>query len=356
METIIMRWNQNFVLRMCGIPFSLVMLLTMYSCGKTDFYAKDISTQSISPNPDEEGGGWGDPGDDDTDVDFGDPTRDTVVDEFIADEESQRPLDILWVIDNSGSMENEQQALANNFSSFISQFVLKEIDFNMAIITTDASVGIDGEPVSGSMAALTYNQYLANSNQFFADFSNMIKVGSTGSGYEKGLQSSKSFFDKYSASFVRDDSNLVVVYVSDEEDQSSQSVESYTSSIIGLKPANSMVQIHAVVRTEILESGNGVTSGGWRYVEATKRAKGSYEQITNDFGQTLSKIGTDIINKIENFVLSKVPDLKNIKVYVNGDVQYDGWSYNSQKNSIEFDAGHEPVVGSEIVVAYLEKK
>src|SRR5690606_26393323 len=47
-------------------------------------------------------------------------------------------IDILWVIDTSGSMQEEQDQLAANFGSFISGFVSKNYDFRIAVTTTAA--------------------------------------------------------------------------------------------------------------------------------------------------------------------------------------------------------------------------
>ncbi len=47
-------------------------------------------------------------------------------------------VDILWVVDTSGSMEPYQENLAQNFNSFISSFANKGFDFHMAVVGTDA--------------------------------------------------------------------------------------------------------------------------------------------------------------------------------------------------------------------------
>lgn len=49
-------------------------------------------------------------------------------------------IDILWVIDGSGTMANHQENLGTNFGNFINKFVSKNIDFRMAITSTDAWV------------------------------------------------------------------------------------------------------------------------------------------------------------------------------------------------------------------------
>jgi hypothetical protein len=45
-------------------------------------------------------------------------------------------IDLLWVIDNSGSMCEEQRMLRNNFSRFVTQLTNQGVDFNMGVTTT----------------------------------------------------------------------------------------------------------------------------------------------------------------------------------------------------------------------------
>lgn len=47
-------------------------------------------------------------------------------------------VDILWVVDGSGTMANHQQNLGNNFSAFINEFAAKNFDYHMAVASTDA--------------------------------------------------------------------------------------------------------------------------------------------------------------------------------------------------------------------------
>jgi hypothetical protein len=47
-------------------------------------------------------------------------------------------IDILWVVDNSGSMDSLQANLNRNFSSFINNFQSKGFDFQLGVTTTDA--------------------------------------------------------------------------------------------------------------------------------------------------------------------------------------------------------------------------
>src|SRR5262245_51904437 len=52
---------------------------------------------------------------------------------------SVRKVDILWVVDSSGSMAPKQARLASNFNNFVDQLVNANppIDFHIAVISTD---------------------------------------------------------------------------------------------------------------------------------------------------------------------------------------------------------------------------
>ncbi len=83
-------------------------------------------------------------------------------------------MDILWVIDNSGSMQNEQTDLRNNFDSFITSFVGKGYDYRMAVVTTDAWYTVAGDYVNPTYD-MTTPQTGAYSNFVFNTFNNTIK-------------------------------------------------------------------------------------------------------------------------------------------------------------------------------------
>jgi hypothetical protein len=61
-------------------------------------------------------------------------------DSFVQSEAVNNKVDILWIVDSSGSMAPYQANLAANFSTFINGFVTQGYDFNMAVAGTDAWV------------------------------------------------------------------------------------------------------------------------------------------------------------------------------------------------------------------------
>ena len=179
-------------------------------------------------------------------------------------QEDMRPrkVDILFVVDNSGSMEQEQRNLATNFSNFINNIRQTAADFRIAIVTTDASwhtcmhsnqnavqcinllrnqglkqpydFEIDGPFGSGRFEA--YHTFSHSNPKCLTPttpdlervFAENIQVGIDGSGFEKGLMTMKTALelantpgsgnDCNGEPFLRHDAILAVVVVSDEED------------------------------------------------------------------------------------------------------------------------------------------
>jgi len=269
---------------------------------------------------------------------------------------STKKLDIVWIIDNSGSMSDEQQALGSNFSAFIDDFITKDVDFKMGITTTDTSSSTKkGQMVSGSDTKLTSAKAKANETQFKSDFMNLVKVGTSGSGNEKGLEASEGFMQKYAASFIRPDAYLAVVVLSDEEDQSSKTVAQYTDYLKSFKSEAGLVKVYSIVdvnKTNCCQS--GISTGGDRYIAASNNTAGVYSDIRSDFHSSLSAMGDQIINLLDSFALANDPVAGSLKVYVNGSLSND-YTFDAVSRSIKFDSNHLPPVGAEVKVTYLKQ-
>lgn len=154
-----------------------------------------------------------------------------------------RKVDILWVVDSSGSMAPHQAQLASNFQSFITYLLTADppIDFHIGVVTTDTDDPreqgtLHGWTQSGRNAAYIAcdSNRLCNTNQGTGDtnlsvrdaFSQMSKVGTQGSQVERGLYATylaltkQANLDRGNGGFVRSDAALYVVFVSDEDDSS----------------------------------------------------------------------------------------------------------------------------------------
>lgn len=308
-------------------------------------------------------GGFGDcnqgHGNDVNDIDPSNPTIGTDPkckrEKFLQSSSQTKKLDIVWIIDNSGSMSDEQTALGLNFSAFINEFIKKDVDFKMAITTTDVSSwDKKGKMVTGSDVKLTSAAARANETQFKTDFRTLVKVGTLGSGFEKGLEASEGFMQKYASTFVRSDAYLAVVVLSDEEDQSSKSVSHYTDYLKNFKSEAGLVKVYSIVDTGKTNSGTGITTGFQRYADASKNTAGKVSNIRDDFYKSLSAMGDSIINLLDSFALANNPVPGTLRVYVNG-IETSDHTFDASSRSIKFNVNQVPPVGSEVTVYYVQQ-
>ncbi len=157
---------------------------------------------------------------------------------------SVRKVDILWVIDSSGSMGPKQARLAANFDGFMQQLVNANppIDFHIAVTTTDTDdPAARGKLRPWSLLGQT-DDYIAcfpqtggtifcntggTTSTAVTAFGQMSQVGTSGSPQERGLYAAYlALTNTFNLSteavtrFVRPDAALYVVMVSDEDDSS----------------------------------------------------------------------------------------------------------------------------------------
>lgn len=256
-----------------------------------------------------------------------------------------KKLDILWVIDDSGSMSDEQSALGYNFGAFIDDFILKDADFKMAITTTDVSSSTKkGRMVPNSDVLLTSAKAKENEAQFKQDFKSLVNVGIRGSGNERGLEATEGFIEKH-ASFLRSDAYLAVVIISDELDSSPKSVETYVNQLKATKSEAGLVKVYSIV---------DIPSGG-RYKQASDSTGGVVMDIRNNFHGVLSDMGDSLINLLDSFALAASPVPGSLKVFING-VETTAYTYDVSTRSIKFHHPNLPAVGSEIKAQYKVEK
>jgi len=281
-----------------------------------------------------------------------DPVLQWAQEDFTQNSEEARKLDVLWVVDNSGSMGDEQASLASNFRLFIDDFITRNVDFKMAITTTDTSSQGGGWAVGNSLSVLTSAAAQANEAQFVSDFQRLIQVGVRRSGYERGLQASESFLNRYQANWMRSDAYFVVVYISDEEDQSPKSPQEYLARLLQSKQdlGAGYVKAYSIVNTGTCQQLNGITCGYQRYAYQSQQTNGTVADIKQNFASVLRDMSDSILNLLDTFPLAHDPVMSSVEVYVNGSRVMSGWSIENRQ--LKFDASAIPAVGSDVRVRY----
>ncbi len=287
-------------------------------------------------------------------------------------------VDILWVIDNSGSMLTKQQNLANGFNSFSRVFVDKGFDFHMAIITSDMrTVGAGGQ--HGQFQGVP--SVITNTTPNFATtFQSNVVVGNTGDSAAKELEAiqfalSAPNLNGVNAGFLRSDAHLAVIELSDADDDDS-ATDGYTTAntlsfLQALKPDVYDV-INRTYKHNFTVSTVGVQSltdpdcapllplieVATKFISLTSSTNGSFASICkNDFSSGLSTISQTIAQAITSIPLARVPDVSTLSVTFNGSAvpndPTNGYSYISSSNTIVFNGSFIPVANTSIAINYI---
>lgn len=299
-------------------------------------------------------------------------------------------VDVLFVVDDSGSMSEEQSNLANNFQSFIQGAQTWNNDYHIGVTTTDLET-VNGRLVSdGSNARFVTRQTVS---QFAAN----VKVGTNGSGDEKGLAAAQAAlslphtagsgdpanltacttdtqctapercWDGYcggrNRGFLREDAALEVVIVSDEEDSSPGDLNFYINffkSIKGFYNEN-LFHLHAIVGDvpNGCSSSGGDASAGHRYVTVANATGGAVVSVCDtNFAAGLSSIGDIAFGLRTQFFLGRIPEPATITVAVAGSSCQSGaganWRYDEPSNSVVFAESGScmPAAGQRVEIHY----
>lgn len=306
---------------------------------------------------------------------------------------SQAPsnkVDILWVIDNSTSMQEEQDAVAAAADSFLTVVETADMDFHLGVISTDISdTNADAGVLLGSPNVMSSDCLLdgdAGDCTYKTDFEQLVKRGTDGDDQEKGLGAalaavSPPLIDTYNAGFLRDDSLLMIIILSDENDCTDDGAlgatatgENCYTEYDKLVPVSNLVRDLEDVKAE---TGGVVLNGiigpdvadhcsdsvpGSRYQTAIEMLGGIEADICqDDYTENMSEFGLRATGILDTFQLSKQADPDTIEVEVDPPdldpfiVEADdvnGYTYIEDYAQIHFNGDSVPARGSLINVKY----
>jgi len=263
-------------------------------------------------------------------------------------------VDILFVIDNSGSMGSNQTNIKNNFDTFMNAFTAAGVSYQIALITTDSSSFV-GDVITNATAdpVTAFNDQIDS-------------IGTRGSAHEKGLWYAYESTTTGDASpgsatgFQRSAARLVVVYVSDEPDfsdhaygsggSSTMAPSDYSASLLSLKTSSSLVAAHAIAGDYPSGcSANGGAQFGEGYYDVVNDLGGTFMSIcASDWSGTMDTLARDSLAQVA-FALSDTPIEDTIEVTVDGVVSSD-WGYEASSNTVIFTVS--PPDGSSIEINY----
>ncbi len=242
-------------------------------------------------------------------------------------------LDVLVVIDNSGSMNTEQANMAARFGTFLEQ--LAGIDWQLGIITTDVSSDADrrdgrllqfenGSGTGTGQYIITSATPLATAKLWFGD--TIQRPINEGSGYEQGVaasyralqrsQQSGNEISMRNAALFRSDAALAVLVVTDADETNPRGTETqnkpetlmnYVKSLWASKPF-SFNSIIVPIGDANCKSINGNEGYGYTYDSLSQLTGGIRGTVcANDYSAQLQNIGQSTQDLVTSVTLNCIP-------------------------------------------------
>ncbi len=271
-------------------------------------------------------------------------------DETFEQQDVEAISDVLFVVDDSSSMVEEQERLTANFSAFLDLISSSFADYQLGVISTDTTAADAGVLRGGIFNPATPD--LVGAMQA------ALSVGSEGSRNEQGLAAATFALDGRNAGFLRPEAELNIIIVSDEDDGSPDTVQAYMQQL-ATAAGDGAFGFHGIVGDLPLgcATGTSAAEAGPRYIEAIDLTGGHRESIcADDYSQLLAEVGLEVASLPNTFHLADVPKAETLEVYVDEvrmhEREEDGWTYDPGENAIVFHGRAVPRPGMAIAVNY----
>ena len=269
-------------------------------------------------------------------------------------------VDVLWTIDNSCSMQDEQQALTENFPKFMDYVLGSGLDYHIGVTSTD----LDDPSHKGKLqnGGTPYKFIDTDTPNAIGVFTSMASMGTTGSGTERGLGGTynalETYKDTFNEGFQRDEAALHTIVLSDEADLTQASVITEPEFIKWYDDIKKEADERTFSSIVDLQTGRS-------YIHVTEQIGGILWNIRDEnYAQVLDQLGVQAAGLKREYFLSKIPVLGTITVQVVepagvthgfdeaiGDPLVGDWTYSGQRNSITF-LEYLPKELSKVVITY----
>lgn len=270
------------------------------------------------------------------------------VDQFIQPDGPWEKTDILFHVDRSCSMWNDADNLSNNFNDFLVAMDEIAADWQVGVVTEDSGCingGIlteDTVNIESKFRSAVFGPHQDYTEAGLYIASMALKDAALNGGCNDG--------------FLREDSRLSIVLISDEPDQSPRGSDEWKNELMGKSEG---VRISAVAGD--VPGGCASADEGWGYYEAAIETNGYFLSICSvDWGRNLELIAALAGEPTDTFPLSHNPDEETLQVRQQDSPPYGawakldaGWTYDPAQNAIVFDADHLPPPNARIEAEYV---
>lgn len=255
-----------------------------------------------------------------------------------------RPVDILYVVDNSSGTEEQQATLGESFVRFIAAFGEYNRRIRIAAIATSSTDAWRGELLSLPSG----EQMIESSDPRFSEkVQKLIQPGAEKERRQSAILPTNNFFASGPGrEFLRDDAFFAMIIISQKDDDYLETgdperiMNVYRNTMRVMKRPSDM-RIDAVVRYGT-RTWFGRSSQGKVYAQLAEEFGGRVIDITRDFSQDLTRIGVEISRRAQQaFPLVEplyIGAIDSAQVFVDGQLvsrnPVDGWTYEPESNRI----------------------
>jgi hypothetical protein len=255
----------------------------------------------------------------------------TADDTFVVPEDP--PVDILFAVDQSGSMDAHSSQLASAFSALINAIQQVTSGWRIGVVTADAGCFNSGVLTSSTpnlqstfASAVTYENGMMYTEKLFQ----LTQIAM-----------SKTYPGQCNANFLRPNALLHLVLVSDEWEQSGISPASYVSTMQSYKSSPSLVKVSGIICSP---SGCGHYDGSdLYYKDAVTLTNGvRLDVMATGWATHAQTLAAASLTSINRFELTQTPHPGSIRVWVDGTEWTTGWHYDPATNEVVFDTNPPP--------------
>ena len=225
----------------------------------------------------------------------------------------QPQVDILFVVDNSCSMSEEQAALGENFPGFMEYFTGSGLDYHIGVVSTD----MESSTERGRLRRINGHNYIdQESENPILLFQAMANMGTNCAIDEMGRAAAYATLELNATlprneGFARPDAALHMVFISDEEDQSTNnpSNNEFLEWMANHKESPDLVTAHAIVGKpgEVCDA---IDSVGTRYLGYASATGGiGFSLCEPDWAPLLDELGLQTSGLRQEYFLSRIPEL-----------------------------------------------
>ncbi len=241
--------------------------------------------------------------------------------------EGSRLADIIFIMDNSGSLSDERDSVAENVTNFVNSLATSGVDYAIGLCRFGSSEQ-GGDPI------IEDNGMLTSDVEYFKN--NLWTRNVTGGGTEPGylaIKQSATYFT------FRPGAQKIFIIITDETpDQGDGTLNDAIASCM-----NNSITLFALTYTDLF----------YKFTPITEATHGSVHNITSDFSDILSYISEVVTN---NYVLeysSSSPEFDNQFREVVIEIEYQG---NTNADTVYYNPLSLPIINRTTETVQLHEK